>query len=285
MNGDQFRAWLHAFSHGNNCNPLVMGILNYTPDSFSDGNQYYRLDAAIARIEAMLDEGVDMIDLGAESSRPGASQIDATEEMKRLLPLIAAIRTRSDICLSVDTHKPLVMQAAIQTGADWINDIGGLRHEEARTILAKLDVPVSVMHMRGELHNFGHDSAPHLDMRAELTSFFSARLSDIVAANIRPEHIIIDPGIGFGKNRAQNLALIRHLSDLRTFKRPILLGVSRKRFIGEVLDLEVAERKVGSLAANLIGYLQGANIIRTHDVRETKQMLMMAQAIMRENIG
>jgi len=280
MNGAGFRAWLNAFSEAKACQPLVMGILNYTPDSFSDGQRYYHRDAALARVEAMLEQGADMIDLGAESSRPGATPISAEEELQRLLPLITAIRQRFDVCLSVDTHKPRVMQEVIAAGADWINDINGLGHASSKQIVAQLDVPVCIMHMQGDVSNFGHDMTPEQDMPSKVSRFFSQRLADIKDALIRPEQIVIDPGIGFGKNCAQNLALLRQLEMLKKFNCPILVGVSRKRFIGEILQAKVDQRGVGSLTANLIGYLHGANMIRTHDIKETKQMLVMAQAIM-----
>jgi dihydropteroate synthase len=284
MNGLAFKAWLRRYDQAESISPLVMGILNFTPDSFSDGTKYFDLAHACARVQEMIQQGVDLIDIGAESSRPGAHPVSAEIEAQRLLPLIERIRSFTDICISVDTHKPQVMSQVLKAGADWINDIFALREPGAIDVIVTHDVPVCLMHIHGRTSDFGHEIDPGLDVNQQVLDFFHQRLEILAQLGVKSKNLMIDPGIGFGKNTGQNLSLIKSLYHLKTFGLPIVLGVSRKRFIGDVLMKDVSDRQIGSISANLIGMMHGARILRTHDVAETKEMLKMAQAIMAVDI-
>jgi dihydropteroate synthase len=253
--------------------PLVMGVLNITPDSFSDGGLFLNPEAALKQAGQLIAAGADMLDIGAESTRPGAAVLDVAEEHARLMPVLESVLDAYDIAVSVDTYKPEIMEAAVLRGAACINDVFALQKPGALEMAAKLDVPVCLMHMLGtpETMQLGLDEAD--DVMSRIQAFFEARVAAAQAAGIRKTQLILDPGFGFGKTVSQNLSLVKHLSLLSTDDLPLLLGVSRKSTIGAVLNQSVANRVSGGLALSVFVALQGVAILRTHDVAETKQAL------------
>lgn len=257
--------------------PFVMGILNVTPDSFSDGGKFYNVDRAVQRALQMEREGADIIDIGGESTRPGAKPVSAEEEVARVVPVIAAIRQQSDVLISVDTYKSVVAQKALEAGADMINDISGGRFDPAMLSVAKAaNCPLIVMHIKGTPRNMQKN--PHYDdVIEEIFTYFDERIQALSAAGI--EMIAIDPGIGFGKRLSDNLQLLRDLKDFTFLKKPILIGTSRKSFIGAVLNKETEQRLFGSLATQLIAVQNGAQIVRVHDVAAAKDVLTMFKAV------
>ncbi len=258
--------------------PRVMGVLNVTPDSFSDGGRYLAPAAALARAEAMAAEGAAVIDVGAESTRPGAAPVSAAEEIARLLPVVEALSSRLPLPISVDTGKPEVMRAAVGAGAGLINDVRALRLPGALGAAAELGVPVCLMHMQGEPGTM--QAAPRYgDVVAEVRDFLAQRLAACVAAGIPEARILVDPGFGFGKTAAHNLLLLRHLDALRALGRPVLVGLSRKSVFGEVLGRPVGERLAGGLAAAALAVWQGAALVRSHDVAATVDAVRWAAAV------
>ncbi|MFZ1731729.1 MAG: dihydropteroate synthase [Bacteroidota bacterium] len=256
---------------------MLMGILNITPDSFSDGGVFQHVDAAVARALEMEREGADIIDVGGESTRPGALEISAAEEMDRVLPVVEAIRLRSDLPISIDTRHADVASAAIDAGADIINDVSALRHDPLmKNAAARLGVPVVLMHMQGTPATMQLQPA-YENIMEEVILFFNERIANCREAGI--ERIVLDPGIGFGKTVAHNLELLRELSQLRRFEYPVLVGTSRKSFIGALTGAEVQDRLAGSIASNVIAYLNGARILRVHDVKATRDAIDVASAI------
>lgn len=259
--------------------PLVMGILNVTPDSFSDGGLYHGLEAALSHAEQMIADGVDIIDIGGESSRPGAEPLPLEEEMDRVLPVIYALRDCGKP-LSVDTYKPALMREAVAAGADLINDINGFRAEGALEILRDSDCGACVMHMQKDPQTMQERPA-YRDVVAEVTEFLTQRIGEMEAAGIGRERLIIDPGFGFGKTVAHNLALLRKIGHIQTtLGLPLLAGLSRKSTIGALTGRSVSQRMAGSLAAALFAAHQGAAILRVHDVAETVDALKVWQAAM-----
>ncbi len=262
--------------------PLIMGILNVTPDSFSDGGRYCDLDRALAHGRQMIDEGADIIDVGGESTRPGAESVLADEEKARVLPVIQGLRTESDVLMSIDTAKASVAEAALEAGAHIINDVTGLRGDPAmRSLAAESQAGLVVMHMQGEPRTM-QASPCYEDVVAEVRQFYQERLDVLQAAGVKAEQILFDPGIGFGKTVDHNLELVSNLAALDDGLRPQLLGVSRKSFIGKVLGLETPERLEGSLAVNTIGLWQGVVCLRVHDVSATRRAADMAVAVRRK---
>lgn len=256
----------------------VMGILNVTPDSFSDGGKYNDLESAIRRVEAMQAEGADIIDIGAESTRPygGAEQVTAEREMERLLPMLEKILPHCSVPVSVDTYKSEVAEAALRCGAHIINDIWGLQGDpEMARVAAQYDVPVIVMHNRKDFLHSG-------DIMQEIWQFLQKSIQTGIEKGVKSENIIIDPGIGFAKTFAHNMEIMRRLEELQTLDCPLLLGASRKRFIGEALDAPVGERTEGTIAAAALGKVKGAQIHRVHDVQAVKRALKMMDAMMEE---
>jgi dihydropteroate synthase len=254
-----------------------MGILNATPDSFSDGGSHKGVDASVEHALKMEEEGADIIDVGGESTRPGAEEVTAAEELRRVLPIITALRARSGIVLSIDTRKAIVAEAALDAGADIINDVSALRHDPRMAALAaERQIPVVLMHMQGDPASM--QNAPrYVDVIAELLDFFHERLEFCAIHGIT--HPVIDPGIGFGKRLEHNLRILRELDRLSEFEAPILVGSSRKSFIGQITGLPVEQRLAGSIASSVMAYLHGANILRVHDVRETRSAIDIAMAI------
>lgn len=257
-----------------------MGVVNVTPDSFSDGGQFAQPQAAIEHALQLLDAGADMVDVGGESTRPGAQSVSAEEELKRVIPVIEGIaKAAPDAVISIDTSKAEVMQVAVESGARFINDINALQADGALQVAVEVDVPVCLMHKQGDPATM--QKRPHYsDVLHEVQSFLQDRADNCLAAGIRAENIYLDPGIGFGKTVDHNLLLLKGLAEIRALGYPVLLGVSRKSFIGDILGQEApAERLVGSVAAASWGWLQGADILRVHDVAETRQALRVLMAI------
>lgn len=254
---------------------LIMGILNVTPDSFSDGGRYNRLDAALARAEAMVEEGADIIDVGGESTRPGSTPVTAEEELARVMPVLERLAPRLSVPLSVDTSKAAVAERALGAGAALVNDVWGLQGDPALAgVVARAGVPVVVMHNKREAVYAG-------DLMEEIKAFLHASTERAVAAGLPREFVIVDPGFGFGKLPEHNLEVVRRLGELAGLGLPVLLGPSRKSTIGRVLDLPVEERLEGTAALVALGVAGGADIVRVHDVRAMSRVTRMADAVVR----
>ena len=250
--------------------PVIMGILNVTPDSFSDGGKFFNKEDALRHAEEMVQAGAEIIDVGGESTRPGAAPVSEEDETARVVPVIAAVREKfPDIWISVDTSTPGVMRKACAAGCDIINDIRALRREGALEAAAELGAPVCIMHMQGEP---GHmqDNPVYQDLIGEVSEFFYERIDACLNAGIKRENIILDPGFGFGKTLDQNYKLLGELEKFRTFDLPILAGMSRKSMIGGVTGAGTGDRLEGTVAAHLVSILKGADIIRVHDVKAHK---------------
>ena len=276
MDAHQFKNWLTCYQRGEIISPLIMGIANVTPDSFSDGGVDITTAQMMEKIISMISDGADIIDIGGESTRPGAQPVPLDEELKRVIPLIQCLRQKSNICISVDTYKSEVMKAALDVGADMINDVNGVRCPKALEVIKSYQVPVCVMHMRGSPLTMQNELCEDENVVMLINQFFQQQLTQFLDKGIEPENVILDPGIGFGKTFQQNMNIIHHLGDFLIHKCPLLLGVSRKSMIGYALNRPVNERLYGSLALNVLGYVNGARIFRTHDVRATKDAITMA---------
>ncbi|EKS72999.1 MULTISPECIES: dihydropteroate synthase [Caballeronia] len=259
--------------------PLVMGILNVTPDSFSDGGRFISRDAALARAEQMLADGADMIDIGGESTRPGAPPVPLDEELERVVPIVEALRAVR-VPLSVDTYKPAVMRAALDAGADMINDIWGLRQDGAIDAVKGSNCGLCVMHMLGEPRTMQLHEPVYEDVVADVRAFFAERVAALGRAGIATERISLDPGYGFGKTVEHNYALLAHLTDTSPAGTnfPLLAGMSRKSMLGAVTGRGAGERLAASVAAAVCAAERGAAIIRVHDVAETVDALKVWQA-------
>lgn len=256
--------------------PLVMGVVNVTPDSFSDGGLHATPDAAIRHAHRLIDEGADLLDVGGESTRPGAPPVRVDEEIRRIVPVLDGLRDCGRP-LSVDTRRPAAMRAALDHGADLVNDIDALRAPGALDAVRASDCAVCVMHMQGEPGTM--QQAPHYDdVVGEVEDFLAERVAAAVEAGIARERIVIDPGIGFGKTLRHNLLLLEALDELVAMA-PVLVGVSRKSMIGTLTGRDVDHRLAGSLSAMLAAVMRGANIVRVHDVAETRDALRVWQAI------
>jgi dihydropteroate synthase len=258
--------------------PAVMGILNVTPDSFSDGGQFDAPGSALRQAEAMVDAGASIIDIGGESTRPGSEGVGEQQELDRVIPVIEAVRGITDVPISIDTSKPAVMRAAVSAGASMINDVCALRADGALQAAADLAVPVCLMHMLGEPRTMQRDPV-YGDVVAEVAAFLEERVAACVSSGLAEELIVVDPGIGFGKTPAHNVELLANLRQLRVCGRPLLVGVSRKSILGELTQREVHERMPASIAAAVLSVMNGAYIVRVHDVRETVDALKVARAI------
>ena len=255
-----------------------MGVLNVTPDSFSDGGHHNRPDAALTRAVQILDEGAAIIDVGGESTRPGAAAVGEQEELDRVLPVVEAIHRELDVVVSVDTSKPRVMREAVNAGAGFINDVNALQADEALELAAGLDVPVCVMHMQGRPRDMQHDPR-YEDVVTEVLEFVLARAAACEAAGIAREHIVIDPGLGFGKTVEHNLSLLANLPRFVASGYEVLVGASRKQTIGTVLGRAVDDRVHGSVGLAVQAVLNGARIVRVHDVQATADALNMVLAV------
>lgn len=255
-----------------------MGILNVTPDSFSDGGQFNRLDDALKHALQMRDEGAEVIDIGGESTRPGAAPVSVDEELERVIPVIEKIRLRSDIAISIDTSKVQVMQAAIEAGASMVNDVNALHAEGAIELCARHQIPVCLMHKQGEPSTMQH--RPHYeDVVDEVKQYLMARARACIAAGLPAEKICIDPGFGFGKTLENNLSLLKEMQQFCALDYPVLVGVSRKSMFGMLLGRDVEDRLIASTSAAVIAYQKGARFFRVHDVAETCDALKLCQAV------
>jgi dihydropteroate synthase len=255
-----------------------MGVLNVTPDSFSDGGRFIRLDDAVARGVRMVEEGAAVIDVGGESTRPGAEPVGLDEELRRVIPVIARLRSQTQAVLSVDTSKPEVMHAAAAAGAGMINDVRALREPGALEAAASSGCAVCLMHMLGEPRTM-QDSPSYQDVVAEVRQFFGERVQACLGAGLPAERIVLDPGFGFGKTLAHNLELLRHLGELSVDGLPILAGLSRKSMVGTLTGRPADERVHGSVALAVIAVLNGARILRVHDVAATVDALKVVAAV------
>ncbi len=257
----------------------IMGILNITPDSFSDGGRYVDPEMAVAHGVKLAGEGADIIDIGGESTRPGALRVSLEEEIERVVPVVRGLRRVLSIPLSIDTYKAEVARRVLDEGVDVVNDISALRFDPAMvSLVASEKVPVVLMHMQGMPRTM--QVQPHYqNVLEEVKDFLRDRMASVVETGVSPEQIIIDPGIGFGKNLDHNLALLRGLPALGSLGRPLLVGPSRKTFLGELLQIGPEDRLEGSLAAAVAAGLGGANMIRVHDVRETLRALQVVNAL------
>jgi dihydropteroate synthase len=256
----------------------VMGILNVTPDSFSDGGQYSQLDAALRHAEAMVLAGATLIDVGGESTRPGARAVSPLEELERVAPIVERINRELDVIISVDTSTPAVMRETARLGAGLINDVRALRREGALDAAADTGLPVCLMHMLGEPGDM-QDNPQYQDVTKEVSEFLAERMAQCASAGIPAERIILDPGFGFAKTLQHNLSLFKHMEALHRFGRPLLVGVSRKSMIGQALNRPVGERLHGGLALAALASFKGARILRVHDVAETVDVVRMIAAV------
>jgi dihydropteroate synthase len=258
---------------------LLMGIINVTPDSFSDGGKRLNSDRAVADSMVLSEAGADIIDIGGESTRPGARLVSVEEELERVLPAIKGFRRATKVPISIDTYKAEVAQAALIEGADIVNDISALRFDpQMAAVVAREKVPIVLMHMQGTPKTMQAEPCYH-DVLQEVQNFLTGQVRFAIEAGVERENIIIDPGIGFGKTLDHNLTLLRNLPVLASIGQPLLVGASRKAFIGKILGAEPEERLQGSVAAAIVAAWGGAHIVRVHDVRETREAIRVADAI------
>ncbi len=255
-----------------------MGIINVTPDSFSDGGRFASTDKALAHALQLVAEGADILDIGGESTRPGATPVSLQEELDRVIPVIQRLADSAGVALSIDTYKPEVMGEAINAGADIVNDVWALQEPGAVEIVAQSDAGVCLMHMKGTPQTMQLDPT-YDDVVLEVTGFLNERLKAAEAAGIAPERILLDPGFGFGKRTAHNLALLQSLSSIARLGQPLLVGLSRKSVLGQLLGNNVDERLHASIAASVISVMKGANIVRVHDVKATADALKVVAAV------
>jgi dihydropteroate synthase len=258
--------------------PAVMGILNVTPDSFSDGGEFIEPAAAVRHAEGMAEQGAAIIDIGGESTRPGAQAVSEQQEIDRVIPVIEAVTSAVDVPVSVDTSKPAVMQAAVAAGAAMINDVRALREDGALEAAAALDVPVCLMHMQGEPRTMQQDPR-YGDVVAEVTSFLRDRVAECIEAGVGRELLLVDPGLGFGKAPEDNVELLANLRQLDQIGLPVLVGISRKSTLGAITGRDVDQRLPASLAAAVMAVERGASIIRAHDVAETVDALKVVRTV------
>lgn len=256
----------------------VMGILNITPDSFSDGGRFNQRDLALRHAQAMVEAGATLIDIGGESTRPGARPVSVVEELERVAPLVEAINRELDVIISVDTSTPAVMRESARLGAGLINDVRALRRDGALDAAAATGLPVCLMHMQGEPGTM-QDHPHYDDLLGEVSSFLLERMQACASAGIPAERILLDPGFGFAKSHAHNLSLFKHMQALHALGRPLLVGVSRKSMVGLALNKPVTERLNGSLALAALAMTKGAKILRVHDVAETIDVVRMIAAV------
>ncbi|TKB55380.1 dihydropteroate synthase [Ferrimonas aestuarii] len=256
--------------------PVVMGIINVTPDSFSDGGKFNHLDAALEQARQMVNDGAKILDIGGESTRPGAPDVALEEELNRVLPVIEAISSDLDVVISIDTSKAEVMREAVASGAGLINDVRALQEPHALSTAAALQVPVCLMHMQGQPRTMQH-SPIYDDLMGDIRGFFEARIEACVQAGIPREQLLLDPGFGFGKTLEHNYQLLAQLSGFTDLGLPLLTGLSRKSMFGNLLGRDTSERLAASLAGALLCAQQGASIIRVHDVRETQDVLRVLE--------
>ncbi|MGF6189109.1 dihydropteroate synthase [Serratia sp. 2723] len=257
--------------------PRVMGILNVTPDSFSDGGRHNSLNDALLHAHALISAGATMIDVGGESTRPGAAEVSEEEEIERVVPVVEALAQRFEIFISVDTSKAGVIRESAIAGAHLINDVRSLQEPGALQAAAESGLPVCLMHMQGEPRTM--QQAPHYDdLMADVNAFFQQHIDRCIAAGITKQKLLLDPGFGFGKNLAHNYQLLARLAEFHHFGLPLLVGMSRKSMIGQLLNVPPEQRVIGSVACAVIAAMQGAQIVRVHDVKETVEAMRVVEA-------
>ena len=279
MNIRNFNDWLLSIEKQS----LIMGILNVTPDSFSDGGKYLEKNNAINHALAMIDNGADIIDVGGESTRPFSDPVSLDEEISRVIPVIEGIRKESDVCISIDTTKSEVATAALNSGASLINDVSAMEVDPLMVDVAlKFECPIIIMHMKGNPKSM-QDNPQYESLISDIKDYLQERVDFIVSKGINSKKIVIDPGIGFGKTVENNFEIINNLNHFTKMGFPVMLGASRKSFIGISLDLPEEDRLEGSLAANIIGLQNGAKIFRVHDVTETNKAFVIANKIFNSN--
>jgi dihydropteroate synthase len=263
--------------------PHVMGIVNVTPDSFSDGGDYASTEQAVAHALELVAQGADILDIGGESTRPGATPVGLDEELERVIPVIEELSTLSNVPLSIDTYKPAVMRAAIKAGADIVNDVRALQEDGALEVVAGSDAGVCLMHMQGSPQTM-QQNPQYADVVAEVIDFLRARSAVARQAGIESKRIVLDPGFGFGKRTAHNIALIQNLEKIAGLGFPLLVGLSRKSVLGKIIEADdVNARLYASLAASVISAMKGAHIIRVHDVRATVDALKVVAAVVSQS--
>jgi len=258
--------------------PHVMGIVNITPDSFSDGGRYASTEKAIAHAMQLVADGADILDIGGESTRPGATPVSLEEELSRVIPVIEELIGKTGIAISIDTYKPEVMRQAISAGADIVNDVRALQEPGALEIVARSNAGLCIMHMKGTPQTMQIEPV-YDDVVAEVTDFLQERLLAAESAGIAADRIVLDPGFGFGKRTAHNLALLQDLAAIKALGRPLLVGLSRKSVLGQLLGNNVDERLHASIAASVISVMKGASIVRVHDVKATADALKVVAAV------
>ncbi|MFC0227542.1 dihydropteroate synthase [Serratia aquatilis] len=257
--------------------PQVMGILNVTPDSFSDGGKHNSLNDALIHAHALISAGATMIDVGGESTRPGAADVSEEEEIARVVPVVEALAQRFEIFISVDTSKAAVIRESAKVGAHMINDVRSLQEPGALQAAAESGLPVCLMHMQGEPRTM--QQAPHYDdLMSDVNAFFQHHIERCTAAGIEKHKLLLDPGFGFGKNLAHNYQLLARLGEFHHFGLPLLVGMSRKSMIGQLLNVPPEQRVIGSVACAVIAAMQGAQIVRVHDVKETVEAIRVVEA-------
>ena len=275
MNDSEFRSWLQSPSR-----TLIMGILNLTPDSFSDGGHYDSIKKALDHTIKMIESGADIIDIGGESTRPGSKPISINEEIDRTIPVIEEIRKISDCIISIDSYKSEVVKAALNANANIVNDISGLTFDENMVkLISEKKVPLIIMHMKGKPLDMQKNPS-YNNLIKEICNFFSKQIQLANSAGIDSQNIILDPGIGFGKRVEDNFEIIRELQQICAMGLPVLIGPSRKSFIGETLSAPTADRIEGTMATITAGLMNGAKIVRVHDIKETQRTVSISERIM-----
>lgn len=260
---------------------LIMGVLNVTPDSFSENGRYFEVDSAIAHAKSMVKDGADIIDIGGESSRPGALSISANEELARILPVVEALASEIPVPISIDTCKAHVARLTLQAGAHIVNDISALNGDsDMASVVSEMHAGLVLMHMKGNPRTMQHAPA-YQNVTSEICLFFQGRIEEAEKNGIHPDCILIDPGIGFGKTTEHNLEILRRLRDFQPLNKPILIGTSNKSFIGKILDLPVNDRMEGTAATVAWAIAQGADVVRVHNVKAMRRVAQMTDAIYR----
>ena len=276
MNSNQLNDWLSKKQKQS----LLMGILNVTPDSFSDGGHYFNKNSAVKHALKMVDEGADIIDIGGESTKPFSDSVSLDEELSRVLPVIEALRRETDVCISIDTTKSEVANQALKVGASIINDVSAMEFDKDMVDIAlKFDCPIVLMHMKGVPKNM-QENPQYSSLISDIISYLNTRIDFVISKGVDRKKIIIDPGIGFGKSVENNFEIINNLNQFTKLGYPVLLGASRKSFIGITLDVPEDDRIEGSLAANVIGLQKGVSVFRVHDVDQTRKALTIAKKIL-----
>ena len=276
MDIHQFEDWLIDQSY-----TLIQGILNITPDSFSDGGRFIEPEKAFLRAIKMIEEGVDIIDVGGESTRPGSDPISVDEELGRIIPIIERIKKESDCLISVDTYKSNVASEAINSGASIVNDISGLTYDKKMaSLIIEKNIPLILMHMKGNPKTM-QEKPFYKDVISEICNFFKMQINQLRKLNFSFNKIILDPGIGFGKTLDHNLLILNNLNIIRKLGHPVAIGTSRKSFIGEILGLPTNDRIEGSISSNIVAIINGANIIRVHDIAEMKKAVFVLDRILK----